>query len=128
MLGDKRAVELLVPFLDNETFFREAYEALLRIGVSAEGSIVSSLMGAPAPLLIKGVRLLGKLAGDESVPFLEDMLNHREPAVRREAAVALGEVGYEGAVDILKKMSEEDSEDIVRSAAASAVDRMARQA
>ncbi|MDQ2889120.1 MAG: HEAT repeat domain-containing protein [Gemmatimonadota bacterium] len=67
------------------------------------------------------------LAGDASIPLLESILVPRgllskkeEPATRATAAVALGRLGTERALDVVRKVSG-DKEVVVRSAAARAL-------
>jgi len=120
-LGDRRAAVMLVPMLVDESLGRYAHESLLMLGKDAAADVVKGLEDAPVTLLLKGVRVLGHMADAVGASYLKGLLIHPEPAVRREAALALGRVGGLGVVDELRRVMDTDEEEIVRMAAEGAV-------
>jgi HEAT repeat protein len=127
-LGDSRAARLLVPLLHNDFLGKAAYDAILMLGPCAVAEVPRSLAGAPVPTLLKGARLLGDMGDPAGLPFLMGLLTHLEPALRREAASALGKLGLPDALGELRRLEGSDEEEMVRQAAAKAVRKIPQDA
>jgi len=123
-LGDPRAAVPLVGLLHDDSLGRAAYDAILALGPRAAGVIISSLDGMPVPTLIKGARLLGDIGDRSATRFLLGLLGHPEPALRREAASALGKLGSAESMDELRRLEKYDEEEMVRQAAAVAASKI----
>lgn len=69
----KNSIELFTPFIDDKRWF-----------------------------LVRNITyILGRIGKEQSVPYVQKILNHQDPRVRREAILALGLIGGQKAVSLL---------------------------
>jgi HEAT repeat protein len=81
---------------------------------------LNSDSGTTRDAALKGIREMGK----DAVPTLMKMLDDPTPATRRNAVIALGEIGppiADATLEKLREMAEKDPDESVRKAAANAV-------
>jgi HEAT repeat protein len=105
-LGEKRAVDALVQMMLNDGVVAVRSEAAAALGKLAPTDArdilfprLDSSYGTPEKKLT--VRLLGRLADNQSVEAICHLLVHGDRAIRAEAATALGRIGDIHAVEPL---------------------------
>ncbi|HVL70120.1 MAG TPA: HEAT repeat domain-containing protein [Vicinamibacterales bacterium] len=73
-----------------------------------------------------GIDALARIAHPSSVPLFTARLQDRDPYIRRAAAEGLGRAGAEAAIPALEQVATTDSSEMVRAAAAFALQKMGR--
>ncbi len=119
-LGDPAASRFLVPLLADAQFQKQVLDSLALLGPGSLKGTIEALRDAPPALLLKGIRLVGKMRDPEGVDYLAGLLRHPDPSIRKAAAAALGDSCLREALDVLDETVMNDEEPIVRDAAASA--------
>jgi HEAT repeat protein len=123
-MGDTSVLPHLIQGLD---FVRdEAAEALGKLGdiraveplLAALGKYFSG--SVPNPLAVA----LARLKDPRAIPVLADLLQHRDIAMRKSAAYALGELGPEAAPHLLRVVENTEQSGGEREAAAKALKRI----
>jgi serine/threonine-protein kinase len=126
---DERAVKHLIAATEDEDWWvrERAADALGEIGdPRAIPALVEMLAGEPRSIPA-AARALGKVAGDEALPHLKPLLDHKDKEVRIEAMKALAEAADPAESDelVARIARESGSRDpAVSEAAASAVQRL----
>ena len=92
---------------------RDAGSALLRVAMRTD-DIVTKWMS---------IRGIGMVKYGKAVPFLIDSLAHRDPAVRANAARALGEIGTRSAsADLIRLLGDEKDGSVIEQTTLCALD------
>ena len=118
-IGDSRAIEPLIASLkDKDSRVRsKATIALGRIGdESAIETLTIALRNEATPVRINAVHALGKY-GESTLTFLIEALTDRTASVRRHIVAELEGSGDTRAIDVLKRIANEDADESVRRAA-----------
>lgn len=118
-LGDPSASRHLVPLLADAQCQKQVLDSLALLGPGSVKGVIEALHDAPPALLLKGIRLVGRMKDPEGAGYLSGLLRHPDPSIRKEAAAALGDSGFQEALGILDETAKNDGEPIVREAAAS---------
>lgn len=119
-LVDKAEVSALVQLLktaSSEVTRTKAVFALYRIGTPAALKAVREALGDRAlPVKVAAARSAGLAKDPQAVNALTDLLRQGEPAAKRQAATALGQIGDNEAVDALLAAAGEEDDRFIRHA------------
>lgn len=129
---DERAVKHLIQATTDEDWWvrDRSADALGEIGdVRAVPALIKMLSGEPRSVPA-GVRALAKLAGEDAVPHLRPLLEHKDPQVRVEVIHALAETANPTAADSLIQRIARDGtsrDKLISEAAVTAVKRLSER-
>ncbi len=109
---EKRAVPLLVEFLNDDQPKETKMKAIEALGKIGEGSSVEALVGVltetDKEMRIAAIQALGKIRDSKAVNPLIDILNNRnDKDITFTAIWALGNIGDKGAIPALAKLLED---------------------
>lgn len=103
--GGADGAEVLVDLVSGSEVARErkAYLAALRVIPGGTAAVVQLLANYQSSVVRNVAELLGEMRVEEAVPSLGGLLGHKEPRVRRAAAVALARIGTVATVEPLRR-------------------------
>ncbi|MGD0484147.1 MAG: HEAT repeat domain-containing protein [Gemmatimonadales bacterium] len=112
--GGTDGVEVLLDLLSGSEVSRErkAYLATLRIIPHGTEAVVQLLSNCQWFVVRNVAELLGEMRVEEAVPSLGGLLAHKEPRVRRAAAVALARIGTVATVEPLRRALREGTPEL----------------
>ncbi|WP_258360656.1 HEAT repeat domain-containing protein [Moorella sulfitireducens] len=124
-LRDRRCLEPLLTALTEPRRWPPARvaEVLVALGKDSIPPLLDLLERGPEEVTIRVINILGSFKDEQVVAALERCLEDESAAVRREAAVALGETGSHQGVESLKRALA-DAAGEVRAAAARALGKL----
>ena len=123
-LRDRRCLEPLLTALAEPRRWPPARvaEVLLALGPASIPPLLGLLAGGPEDVALRAINILGLFKDDRVIPALEHALQAGTVAIRREAALALGEMGHSAAAALIAALADPEAE--VRAAAARALGRL----
>jgi HEAT repeat protein len=112
--GGADGAEVLVDLLSGSEVARErkAYLAALRVIPHGTEAVVQLLSNYQWSVVRNVAELLGEMRVEEAVPSLGGLLAHKEPRVRRAAAVALARIGTVATVEPLRRALREGTPEL----------------
>ena len=112
--GGADGAEVLVDLLSGSEVARErkAYLAALRSVPGGTDAVVQLLSNYQWSVVRNVADLVGEMRVEEAVPSLGQLVAHREPRVRRAAAVALARIGTVATVEPLRRALREGTPEL----------------
>jgi HEAT repeat protein len=112
--GGAEGAEVLVDLVSGSEVPRErrAYLAALRVIPHGTEAVVQLLSTYQWFVVRNVAELLGEMRVEEAVPSLGGLLGHKEPRVRRAAAVALARIGTVATVEPLRRALREGTPEL----------------
>jgi HEAT repeat protein len=106
-LGDRRAITTLVELIDDRDFSLLALQGLTTLRAEKAREQARRLMGRvfrPEVQRVRAAAVLASLGDSEGRAFLQKRVSHRREDVRGLTIQALGEIGDEWALDLLREL------------------------
>ncbi|MBT4504277.1 MAG: HEAT repeat domain-containing protein [Gemmatimonadetes bacterium] len=117
--SERRASSYIPLLTDPDPKVRlDASYALIELEGAAVEPLIAHATGGSDSLLYISSQILGRIGNRRAVPFLRQTAGNANPSVRKEAVVAMGQMGDQSLVPPLANFLAEDPESQIRVAAA----------